>query len=133
MIKEEGWIGVDLDGTLAEYHGWSDDIGAPITAMVDRVKAWLAEGRDVRIMTARGTGVNSQHNYAQRKKIRQWCEANLGQALVITHSKDQHMEALYDDRAVGVEKNTGRLMVHVAYKNGYDTGRMHAGARHQAS
>lgn len=28
-----GWIGVDLDGTLAEYHGWKgvDHIGPPVT------------------------------------------------------------------------------------------------------
>ena len=50
-----GWIGVDLDGTLAEYNGWQGpaNIGAPIPAMVERVKAWLEEGRDVRIFTAR--------------------------------------------------------------------------------
>lgn len=30
----EGWIGVDLDGTLAHYSGWSDPdhIGEPIPA-----------------------------------------------------------------------------------------------------
>lgn len=44
-----GWIGVDLDGTLAEYHGWDDGrIGAPIPKMVQRVKQWLAEGKEVR-------------------------------------------------------------------------------------
>src|SRR5690349_18780615 len=50
-----GWIGVDLDGTLAEYHGWKgvEHIGPPIPEMVARVKQWLAEGRDVRIFTAR--------------------------------------------------------------------------------
>ena len=48
------WIGVDLDGTLAEYHGWNDGkIGEPIQLMVERVKRWLAEGKSVRIMTAR--------------------------------------------------------------------------------
>ena len=36
-----GWIGVDLDGTLAEYHGWkgSEHIGPPIPLMVERVKS----------------------------------------------------------------------------------------------
>ena len=50
-----GWIGVDLDGTLAEYHGWHDDgrIGKPILPMVARVKKWLAEGKEVRIVTER--------------------------------------------------------------------------------
>lgn len=46
------WIAVDFDGTLAHGH----DIykpGAPIALMVDRVKTWLAAGREVRIFTAR--------------------------------------------------------------------------------
>ena len=49
-----GWIGVDLDGTLATHDGKrSQRIGAPIPAMVERVKMWLREGREVRIVTAR--------------------------------------------------------------------------------
>lgn len=44
---------MDLDGTLAEYHGWNGGIGKPIPGMVRRVKAWLAEGLEVRIFTAR--------------------------------------------------------------------------------
>ena len=33
-----GWIGVDLDGTLAEYHGWNGGaIGEPVPAMLARV------------------------------------------------------------------------------------------------
>jgi hypothetical protein len=54
-MSSNGWIGVDLDGTLAHYDGWkgADNIGAPIPAMVERVKGWLAEGKTVKIFTAR--------------------------------------------------------------------------------
>lgn len=57
-MSNKGWIGVDLDGTLAHYDGWKgpEHIGAPIPAMVERVKAWLAEGKEVRISTARADG-----------------------------------------------------------------------------
>ncbi|HEV7674386.1 MAG TPA: hypothetical protein VGQ12_07640 [Candidatus Angelobacter sp.] len=50
-----GWIGVDLDGTLAHYAGWKgpEHIGEPIMPMVERVKGWLAEGKTVKIFTAR--------------------------------------------------------------------------------
>ena len=50
-----GWIGVDLDGTLAYYDGWKgpEAIGEPIPRMVDRVLGWVNEGREVRILTAR--------------------------------------------------------------------------------
>ncbi len=53
--KPVGWYGVDLDGTLAHYDGWMGptEIGPPISKMVHRVRRWLAEGRDVRIFTAR--------------------------------------------------------------------------------
>lgn len=105
-----GWIGVDLDGTLAEYHGWSDFIGSPIPAMADRVKQWLAEGEDVRILTARGTGESVNENVKQINKIAKWCHNNLGVTLPITSRKDMHMRVLYDNRAVGVEPNTGRLL-----------------------
>lgn len=105
-----GWIGVDLDGTLAEYHGWSDFIGAPIMPMVDRVSQWLGEGEGVRILTARGTGAGSKHNAEQLSNIAMWCKKLFGHALPITDRKDVHMRVLYDDRAVGVEPNTGRLL-----------------------
>lgn len=38
-----GWIGVDLDGTLAVYKGWNgpEHIGEPIPIMIDRVKLWI--------------------------------------------------------------------------------------------
>lgn len=43
-MSTSGWIGVDLDGTLAEYHGWGNgEIGDPVPAMLERVKKWLAE------------------------------------------------------------------------------------------
>ena len=50
-----GWIGVDLDGTLAEYTGWKgiDHVGKPVPAMVKRVKDWIAKGQDVKVFTAR--------------------------------------------------------------------------------
>ena len=40
-MKNRGWIGVDLDGTLAMYDQWAGagHIGEPIPLMVERVKA----------------------------------------------------------------------------------------------
>jgi len=107
---DKSWIGVDLDGTLAEYHGWSPNIGRPIAQMVDRVKEWLARGETVKILTARGSGGDSIHQAAQHVKIRAWCYTYIGSELDVTDRKDIHMKALYDDRAVGVEFNTGRLL-----------------------
>lgn len=54
-IGARGWIGVDLDGTLAMHRAYCDSepIGPPVPAMLDRVIAWLEQGIEVRILTAR--------------------------------------------------------------------------------
>lgn len=51
----EGWIGFDLDGTLAKYDGWRgiDHIGEPVKPMVDLIKRMHDEGKVVKIVTAR--------------------------------------------------------------------------------
>jgi hypothetical protein len=110
----DGWIGVDLDGTLARYDGWKgeDHIGEPIPAMVERVKRFLAEGREVRIFTARAsfTGRTQERLARNVRLIEDWCIAHLGAKLRVTSDKDYGMIALYDDRAVQVEFNSGRLI-----------------------
>ncbi len=108
-----GWIGVDLDGTLAEYHTWEGEtsIGRPIPAMVDRVKRWLIEGRDVRIFTARLSGGSRPTDRGSvERAIRLWCAEHLDRVLPITNVKDFDMIELWDDRAVQVECNTGKVI-----------------------
>lgn len=108
-----GWIGVDFDGTLSHYEGWkgADHVGEPIAPMVDRVKRWLAEGREVRIFTARayhdGTPERASTAQAACEAIAAWCAKHLGQILPITCVKDYGMVELWDDRAVQVRANTG--------------------------
>lgn len=105
-MSTSGWIGVDLDGTLAEYGGWkgAGHIGAPVPAMLERVKAWISDGVEVRIFTARV----SDNDPETRIAIAQWCHEHVGQVLKVTNQKDYAMVELWDDRAVQVELNTGR-------------------------
>jgi len=113
-----GWIGVDLDCTLAIYDGWKGpyNIGAPIAPMVERVKAWIAAGRDVRIFTARVTeretnADGSEHDIAKvRACIEAYCLKHIGKVLPITNIKDWDMMELWDDRAVQVRPNTGIVL-----------------------
>ena len=102
------WIGVDLDGTLAHYEGYGDGktIGEPIDRMLLRVRAWLNQGKKVKIFTARVAYRNEQ----QRELIKAWCLKHIGQELEVTCFKDQGMRELWDDRAVSVEKNTGKAV-----------------------
>jgi hypothetical protein len=112
----DGWIAVDLDGTLAVYDHWRgpDHIGEPIPAMVERVKRWLAEGRDVRIFTARVSSDGSLDRNAEvmaaRWAIAMWAKQHLGQQIPVTNVKDYRMIELWDDRAVQVEMNTGAVL-----------------------
>lgn len=110
ITPNKGWIGVDLDGTLAKYDGWRgpEHIGEPVPRMVLRVRRWLVSGRDVRIFTAR---VGPQCSTADALKIRAavdaWCIEHLGERLPITATKDFAMVELWDDRCVQVVPNTG--------------------------
>ena len=109
-MASKGWIGVDLDGTLAEYHGWRADgsIGPPVPAMVERVKDWLAEGKDIRIFTARMSLPDGTQRLWQLLLIEEWCLEHLGKELPVTYKKDMQMIELWDDRCVRVIPNTGR-------------------------
>lgn len=111
-----GWIAVDLDGTLAYYDGWrgADHIGAPIPAMIERVKGWLAEGKAVRIFTARVSPVSAAADVVPLDEIRghieEWCLNHLGRKLPVTHEKDFGMIELWDDRCVQMVPNTGQTL-----------------------
>ncbi len=128
----QAWIGVDLDGTLAKF---DDDhivktIGEPIEAMVERVVRHLKAGHTVKIVTARvAPPIDHKEKLAVVALITDWWQKTLydymcrltektGEKtdvrlllpLSITHYKDLGMIALYDDRAIQVEHNTGKLL-----------------------
>lgn len=105
------WIGVDLDGTLAEYDHWRGmaHIGRPVPEMIARVKAYLRAGHDVRIFTARVCPQQRQTDIDTALiAITRWCVAHLGRQLPITCVKDWGMVALWDDRCRQIRTNTGR-------------------------
>jgi hypothetical protein len=112
-VSGAGWIGVDLDGTLAHYDDWKgpSHIGSPIPAMVKRVEQWLAEGKDVRIFTARvshdGTPARMIDAQMALVRIMDWCQQHFGRELPVTCTKDYSMIELWDDRAVQVVANLG--------------------------
>jgi len=114
-----GWIGVDLDGTIAHYDGWKgiSHVGEPIKPMCDRVRLWLSQGKTVKIFTARIAGINrniigDRSAGALEKDVKgpieEFSMREFDQVLEITNIKDFGMIELWDDRAVQVEFNTGR-------------------------
>ncbi len=114
MARFEKWIGVDFDGTLAIYENWmgAQHCGEPLPKMVSRVRQWIAEGKNVRIITARVFAPENDA-IAQREAamatlaIQEWCLKHLGAVLPVTCVKDYGMEEIWDDRAIQMERNTG--------------------------
>ena len=107
-----GWIGVDLDGTLVKYDSEAfspTHVGEPVPLMVERVKGWLADGIEVRIFTARVASTSFNREEA-RSAIKKWCLEHIGVELDVTAEKDYGMIELWDDRCVQVEENTGRAI-----------------------
>jgi hypothetical protein len=99
-----GWIGVDLDGTLAHYDGWKgpEHIGEPVHEMLERVRAWIGEGKEVRIFTARAW------DPVQVPYVHDWLVKHGLPRLAVTNVKDFLMVELWDDRCVQVIPNTGK-------------------------
>lgn len=102
------WIGYDLDKTLAEDHGWKglNHIGKP-TPLVEQAKKQMADGKDVRILTAR---VADDPKGIGRAAIEAWSHRVFGKALPVTAEKDRWFTEGYDDRIHQVEPNTGKVL-----------------------
>lgn len=137
-LPKWGWIGVDFDGTLVHYDKWrgADHVGSPVLPMIERVGALIHSGYDVRIFTARiwpilhvpvdldasplvwlpshgGAFGNPKRNENAKlavKVIRRWAFETYQRILPITCVKDFEMVALFDDRAVQVVPNEGRIV-----------------------
>ena len=106
-MTKDGWIGIDLDGTLAHYDGWHGiaHIGEPIAPMVERIRRHMEDGVECRIFTARASGLLADLAIFE---IEKWCLKHVGVVLAVTNKKDFAMIRLYDDRAIQIEFNTGR-------------------------
>lgn len=104
-------IAVDLDGTLAEYHGWKGvtHIGEPIKSVVDAVKAAYEDGAEIHIFTAR---VSDDESKAASYYISDWCvKHGLHFIRSITATKHKFFTEFWDDRAIQVIKNEGTFVI----------------------
>jgi hypothetical protein len=110
-MANSNWIAVDLDGTLAEYHGFiaGDFIGEPIPTMLARVKQWLAEGHHVIIFTARMSHPNAEAEGVEAA-VKAWTLKHLGVELDVSCIKDYRVNEFWDDRSIAVESNTGNVI-----------------------
>lgn len=100
---------VDLDRTLATYDRWRGEthIGAPIPAMIARIKEHAAKGHVVEVFTARMSDPDPVNREVIAKAIGDWTEEHIGIRLNATCMKDYAVIAIYDDLAVQVRGNKG--------------------------
>jgi hypothetical protein len=105
-ITQKGWIGVDLDGTLARSDTLLNQskIGSPVPKMLNRVNQLIQEGYRIKIFTARASDPE------QISLVKKWLKEYGLPELEITNTKDYGMTLLYDDRAVQVITNTGEIV-----------------------
>ena len=113
MVLPESWVGFDLDGTLAKHTGRYSPIadagmiGEPVWSMIELLKTYLASGHRVKIFTARADRETEKTN------VRLWLSTvGLPMDLEVTNKKDYHMSHFYDDRAITVERDTGKILTH---------------------
>jgi len=93
------WIGFDFDGTLAREYTLE-----PVKPMVDRLRTYLRNGTECRIVTARagdGDGI---------LLVKGWLREHDLPDLAVTDKKDYQMIILFDDRARQVIPNTGYVI-----------------------
>lgn len=95
------WVAFDLDGTLAKYTKWSEEVGEPIPEMIKVFKKHIKDGDSVRLLTARGSVQPGK--YEQLLKIHEWIRNHGGASVQVTDRKDPGMIVLYDDRVIPVK------------------------------
>jgi hypothetical protein len=118
VTERKGWIGCDLDSTLAYCNNsvWAPQppwpIGEPIPAMVEKIKNLHDMGYEIRIFTARvgDEGMSAQAFATETKNIQDWAEKALGFRPRVTATKDFEMLFMFDDRAREVIANTGKTL-----------------------
>jgi len=105
MLNIVGWIGVELDGTLAHYdiHQEANHIGKPVEKMIKRVQQWLMVEADVRLFTARAADPQ------MLPVIEAWLKTHRLEKMKITCEKDFSMSQFWDDRGIHVICNRGEV------------------------
>ena len=108
FVAEQHWVGVDLDGTLSRtdnpgHFSPPYPLGEPIPEMLLLVKSLLAAGVKVKIFSARACEPRSI------PLVQSWAERHGLGRLEVTNQKDFDLIRFYDDRAIAMVPNEGRV------------------------
>lgn len=103
----KAWLGIGLDGTLAEESGTGagGPIGAPVHNTVQRLKDWTDyRGLTVKVLTPRAA------TEAGAQAVREWLSRHNLPALEVTAKKDLNMVEMWSAHCVQVISNTGQIV-----------------------
>ena len=108
-----GWVGFDLDGTIAQYTGYKgwQHIGEPIPSMINFIKKLRSMGIPCKILTSRAAAESRAVDGLTFEQVEQvvqdWTEKYIGERLPVVSEKGCSMIVLFDDSVVQINKNTG--------------------------
>jgi hypothetical protein len=87
------WVGFDFDGVLVEFPGPGEPYGRDIPTMVNLLRLFIENGRQVKILSARAG------NPASKAIVQDWLEYH-NIDIQITDKKDFSLACIIDDLAV---------------------------------
>lgn len=75
--------------------------------MVDNINKWIKQGHNITIFTARASKWADKF---EKLDIEMFCVKYFGRVLPITAIKHHECDLYIDDKAIRVERNTGKLL-----------------------
>lgn len=112
----------DFDRTLSLYQAAANDIpdrplakldmGTPIKPIVDTLRSYVAQGKHCQIFTARVAPHPEIPEFDVNERIKDihaWLEKHDIPKLEVVHTKDHFTQEIWDDRAIAVQPNEGRI------------------------
>jgi hypothetical protein len=108
-----GFVGFDLDGTLAKYigpHG-NTEIGDPIINSPDGKPTPYEIAIKLHTMGLPTCCFSARAMWpGETPKIRKWLNKHGLPHMDITFQKNSNMICFFDDRSISVEENTGKIL-----------------------
>ena len=116
LTEDDYYFLVDLNGTLAHHEKGAPVftaageplIGKPIKRMVDRVRRLMDQGTSVRILCA-AVSEDTPRAEKLRSAVKDWTKKHLGRALPVTATVTPRCIGIWNDKARGVVRNTGKF------------------------
>lgn len=109
-LEPGAWVGIDFDGTWSSTDNPGHfeppyPLGRAVPQMTYKVRIMMKAGIRVRLFTARAGSPEAV------ERLRDWMRREIGEVLEVTDKKDYNLLRFYDDRALQVIPNLGRVVV----------------------